>query len=51
LINIFVRRQDPFGDYGLMDDNLLDIEILNGREEPMEHYDEVIAYKERDSIC
>ena len=51
LINIFVRRQDPFGDYGLMDDNLLDIEILNGREEPMEHYDEVISYKERDSIC
>jgi hypothetical protein len=51
LINIFVKRQDPFGDYGLMDEDMFEFEKLIGTEEPIERYGEDVSYEEKDSIC
>lgn len=50
-INLFVRRQDPFGENGLRDVTKEDFELLNGIETSVNRYGETIVFKERDVLC
>ena len=50
-INLFVRRQDPFGENGLIDETTSEFEILNGMKVSSDGYGENFAFKERDVLC
>jgi hypothetical protein len=47
-INLYVRRQDPFGENGLSDEN---IPVLGGKESRWRRSGDMTVYKERDVLC
>ena len=47
-INLYVRRQDPFGENGLSDEN---IPVLGGKESKWRRSGDMTVYKERDVLC